>query len=159
MSKVPNAPPLILYVIYQALSVVAFAVLLLPVVLFRSIQHIHPSSRPYPTWSYRRSVAVAVGRLYLACSTFFCLPRAPGKKAWKEHALVREQAGDGTAVKAVSVPSVRDEWRVGIARAAEGLVEPVDVPCFWTYSPAQNGKEGDARAGEDERVVLYVAGG
>lgn len=159
MAAPPNSPPLILYILYQFLAYFAFALLLIPTILYRSVLHLHPATRPYPTWSLRRDLAVACGRLFLACTTFLSLPRPPAGKAWREDALVRRRVGGETAVKAVTVPPVPDAWIVGAARVGEDCVRPVDVPCFWTFSPAQGLMEGDERASAGERVVLYVAGG
>ena len=158
--KVHNAPSLPAYAAYQALGYIIFLALLPPVLVYRSLLHIHPATRPYPTWSYRRDIAIAFGGLYLACTTYFCLPRPPGKQAWQEDALLRKQLGESLHVEVVGIPPLPEEWVVGIAGAGNGEVTPEAIPGFWTFSPEQQDIQcGEERAREGERVVLYVAGG
>ena len=159
MAIIPNSPSLARYAGYQALGFTALVVLTVPTLVYRSFRHLRPAWRPYPTWSYRRDMAVAFGRLYLACTTYFCLPRPPAEKAWQEDALIRKQVGEGTQVLTVEVPPIAGEWLVGIATSGRGSVYPAAVPCFWTFHPELNIAQGDERARDGERVVLYVAGG
>ncbi|GJE97300.1 alpha/beta hydrolase [Phanerochaete sordida] len=157
--RVPDAPPLYLFVIYQTLAYLVFALAIIPVLLYRLVFHILPSTRPYPTWSLRRDLAVAGGRLYMVCTTYPCLPRPPGHKAWQSDPIVQKTAGPHTKVKLVEVPPAEEEWMTGIANVAKGVVCPVPVPCFWTFCPREGLLKGDEDAPPDERVIFYVAGG
>jgi hypothetical protein len=158
-NDIPNAPPLYLHVLYQFVALVAFAVAIIPVLLFRAVLHISPRTRPYPTWSLRRDLAIAGGRLYLACTTYTSLPRPPGDKAWQTDRMIQKATGHGTKVKTVQVPPLRDNWIIGVAKVGEGIVVPQPVPCFWTFCPNKARPEGDEYAEGGERVILYVAGG
>lgn len=155
----PNAPPLFLHILYQTAGLVAFFIAVVPVLLFRTVLHVFPRTRPHPKWSLRRDLAVAIGRLYLACSTYFALPRPHGKKAWKVDPTMHKRTGKGTKVKMVEVPPVGQDWIVGVAQVGEGLVNPEPVACFWTFCPTETLVQGDEKAQESERVILYVAGG
>ena len=159
MSKAPNTPSLPAYAAFQALGYTVFLLLILPLLLYRTLLHLHPATRPHPAWSYRRDIAIAFGGLYLACTTYFCLPRPPGKQAWQEDALLRKQLGESLHVEVVGIPPLPEEWVVGIAAEGGAEVVPESVPGFWTFGPAQNIQCGEERAREGERVVLYVAGG
>lgn len=156
---VPNAPPLYLHVVYQALGFTAFTLALVPVLLFRAVLHIFPKARPYPTWSLRRDLAVAGGRLYLRCTSYSSLPRPHGRGAWESDPLVEKAAGNGTGVKVVEVPPLEPEWIIGIAKTGEGIVKPESVACFWTWDKKGAAVKGDEDALGNERVIFYVAGG
>jgi hypothetical protein len=92
-SPVPNAPSLPAYVFYKTIGFLAFSILLGPVLLLRFVRHFAPGQRPYPTWSLHRDLALGGGRLYLACTERFCLPRPEGKKAWQADKLVHKIVG------------------------------------------------------------------
>ena len=159
-ATIPNAPSLPAHLLHQTLGLLAFTLAFLPVLLYRTLTHFIPHTRPHPSWTLRRSLAVSLGRPYLACTSYLSLPRDPGQNAWKPDDLVHRLVGKGTRVKAVRVPGVSEEWVVSVATAGGGVVGPVDVPCFWTVR--EGGavwKEGDEPAGEGERVVMYVNGG
>ena len=156
---IPNAPPLYQYVFYQGLGLFVFALAILPVLLVRAVLHISPGTRPYPTWSLRRSLAIAGGRLYLACTTYASLPRPHGVKAWRPDHNVHKATGHGTKVKAIRVPPASVEWITGVAKVGQDIVNPEPVACFWTFCPSKDISEGDERAGSGERVIMYVAGG
>lgn len=156
---VPNTPPLYLHVFYQSLGFLVLGISIIPVLLFRTVLHIFPKTRPYPTWSLRKDLAVAGGRLYLACTTYTSLPRPHGIKAWRPDHKVHKATGHGTKVNAVKVPPVNAEWVIGVAKVGEGIVKPEPVACFWTFSPSNTILEGDERADGSERVIMYVAGG
>lgn len=158
-TRVPNAPPLYLFVAYQALGYLAFALAILPALLVRLILHISPKTRPYPTWSLRRDLAVAGGRLYMLCTTYPSLPRPPGHKAWQSDPVVQKASGHGTKVKLVEVPPAKEAWITGVASAGEEFVSPEPVPCFWTFCPQEGVAMGDEAAREGERVIMYIAGG
>ncbi|KAI0691512.1 Alpha/Beta hydrolase protein [Cytidiella melzeri] len=158
-STVPNAPALVPYIFYATLGFLAFGISLLPVLAFRTITHIIPSTRPHPNWTLRRSLAVATGRLYLTCTTYLSLPREPGANAWKTDDRIHKLVGKGTKVKMVVVPGVKEEWVVSIAKAGGKHVGPTQVPCFWTFCPSDVWREGDEPAGPDEKVIMYVNGG
>lgn len=157
--NVPNAPPLWLSILYQALGFLAFALALVPTLLVRAVLHISPRTRPYPTWSLRRDLAVAAGRLFLACTTYAALPRQPGRGAWRAAPLVQRAAGHGTRVRLAEAPPLAAAWLVGVATAGGGVVVPEPVPCFWTFCERKGVSAGDERAEAGERVILYVAGG
>ncbi|EKM53594.1 uncharacterized protein PHACADRAFT_125418 [Phanerochaete carnosa HHB-10118-sp] len=157
--RVPNAPPLFLFVVYQILGHLIFALAILPTLLFRLVLHVSPRTRPYPTWSLRRDLVIATGRLYLLCTTYTSLPRLPGNKAWQSDPIAHKATGHGTKVKLVEVPPATKEWIVGIASDSEEVVNPVPVPCFWTFCPREDLKVGDESALDGERVILYIAGG
>lgn len=155
----PNAPSLGVHIVKQTAGFLLFFLLLLPVVLFRATLHIFPRTRPHPSWSLRRSLAIAVGRLYLTCTTYLSLPRDPGAKSWKADDRVHKFAGKGTKVKTVLAPSLGDEWIVGVAREGKGYVCTEPVPCFWTFVPSDVWREGNEVAAPGEKVVMYVNGG
>jgi hypothetical protein len=158
-ATIPNAPSLPAHILHQTIGLFFFTLALLPVLAYRTITHFIPRTRPHRSWAFRRSIAIAFGRLYLACTTYLSLPRDPGPSAWKPDNLVRRLVGKGTRVKAVRVQGVNDEWVVSIAKAGGGAVVPVEVPCFWTVCEGGVGKDGDEPAGEGERVIMYVNGG
>ena len=86
-------------------------------------------------------------------------PRPHGKGAWMSDNKVHRAAGHGTKVKVVAAPPVSNEWITGPAGVAHDVVRPVEVPCFWTFVPGKALEEGDERAQEGERVIMYIAGG
>ncbi|KIP08666.1 hypothetical protein PHLGIDRAFT_126866 [Phlebiopsis gigantea 11061_1 CR5-6] len=156
---IPNTPPLYLHVVYQTLGLLVFALVIVPVLILRAVLHTFPCLRPYPTWSLRKDLAVAGGRLFLACTSYFSLPRPHGKGAWMSDSKVHKAAGRGTRVKIVAAPPISDEWITGPAAVAKDTVRPVQVPCFWTFVPSKTLSEGDEHAQEGERVIMYIAGG
>ncbi|KAI0343494.1 alpha/beta-hydrolase [Trametopsis cervina] len=157
--RVPNAPSLPAHIFNQTLGFLVFFTLLLPVILYRTVLHISPKTRPHPSWTLRRSLAIAIGRLYLTCTTYLSLPREPGGSEWKTDDLVHRLAGKGTKVKMVRAPPVGEDWIISIATAGSGVVQAVDVPCFWTFVKDGKWEEGDERAEEGEKVIMYVNGG
>lgn len=156
---IPNAPPLFLHILQQTAGLTCFLFIVVPVLLFRTVLHIFPRARPHPKWSLRRDLTVAIGRLYLACSTYFALPQPHGTKAWKADTMMHKRTGKGTKVKAVEVPPVGQNWIVGVAQVGRVFVKPVPVACFWTFCPNEGLVQGDEKAQKSERVILYVAGG
>jgi hypothetical protein len=153
----PNAPGLLPFVLYQIAGLLAFAVLLPPNLLYRTLLHLVPSARPYPTWSLRRDLAIAGGRLYLACTKRFSLPRPEGKKAWQTSPLIERVVAPGTTTRMVEIPPVGDEWVVGVAAVAGEVVKREKVPGFWTVE--KDWKGVDASALPREKVIMYIAGG
>ncbi|KAI0090677.1 Alpha/Beta hydrolase protein [Irpex rosettiformis] len=158
-STIPNAPSLPVHILHQFIGLVAFGICFIPVVVYRTLTWIIPATRPHRSWTLRRSVAVSVGRLYLACTTYLSLPREPGAGMWKPDGLVHRLTGRRTKVKAVVVPPVKDEWIVSIAKAGDEYVGPVKVSCFWTFVEGGVWMEGDENAAPGEKVIMYVNGG
>lgn len=155
----PNAPSTFAYLFYQTVGLLVFTILLPPTLLYRTICHVVPSQRPYPTWSLRRDLAVAAGRLYLAWTVRFCLPRPEKKKAWKRSPLIERVVGRGTGTTVVEIPPVNDEWITGVAASGEGEVKREKVPGFWTFERGGRWTEGSEHATPAEKVIMYIAGG
>lgn len=158
-STIPSAPSLPAHILNQTLGLIAFGICFIPVLVFRTLTWFIPSARPYRTWSLRRTLAVSIGRLYLACTTYLSLPREPGANIRKPDDLIHRFVGRGTKVKAVSAPPVKDEWLISIAKVGGDYVKPVEVPCFWTFVKGGVWVDGDERAGPGEKVIMYVNGG
>jgi hypothetical protein len=91
--SIPDAPSYLSYVLYQAVAITIFATFLPFVLVYRTLRHLVPSLRPYPTWSVQRDLALAAGRLYMNWSTRFCLPAAPGKESWSPHKFIHRMIG------------------------------------------------------------------
>lgn len=158
-ASIPNAPSLPAHIFNQTIAFIAFGLGFIPVLVYRTITWIIPATRPHPRWTLRRTLAVAIGRLYLMCSTYLSLPREPGAKMWQPDDLVHRLAGQGTKVKPVTASPVKDDWIVSIAKVGDKFVKPVEVPCFWTYPKDGVWKEGDEQAEPGEKVIMYVNGG
>lgn len=155
----PNAPNLLTYLLYQTVGLVIFAVLLLPNLVCRTALHYIPGQRPHPTWSLQRNLAVSAGRLYLAWTNRFSLPRPEGKAAWKDLPWVQKLIGKGTTVKAVEIPPAGKEWIGDLMQAGEGIVQGVKVPGFWTYEQTGSWMDGSEQAIPGEKVIMYISGG
>lgn len=155
----PNAPGALPYLLYQTVGLSVFAILLVPTLLYRTVCHYVPGQRPHPTWSLRRDLALAAGRLYLSWSERFSLPRSEGKKAWKRSPLIERVVGRGTTTTVVKIPLASEEWIHGIASAGQGIVKLENVPGFWTFEQGGGWKEGSERAAPGEKVIMYIAGG
>lgn len=158
-TNAPNAPGILPYLLYQTIGLIAFTVLLPPTLLYRTVCHFVPGKRPHPSWSLSRDLALGAGRLYLAWTVRFCLPRPEGKKAWKRSPLIEKVVGRGTTTKVVEIPPVSNEWITSVAAAGKGWVKREKVPGFWTFESEGHWTQGGEQATHGEKVIMYIAGG
>jgi hypothetical protein len=65
----------------------------------------------------------------------------------------------GTKVDVVTIPPAPLDTLTGMLAVAPDIVKPVEIPGFWCSDVKDIRPKDDYRAKQDEKVIVYIAGG